>query len=151
MASSQLQGIIDGIAATLRAVTALKNVITYKPDQPGPLPMVYLSGIHLDYPETTYGEMTIGWNLEWYLVLGPIAAKAEAAELSLYGLVPDIVAALGHDLDAGGSLSLDEGTSDGQMLLTDADEGEVVIGGTKWYALRLRIRAIERFTFEYRL
>lgn len=149
--SSNLQAIIDGIAAQLRTVTALKNVVTFKPDQPGPLPMAYLSGIHLDYPETTYGEMTIGWNLEWYIVLGPIAAKAQTAELSLYALVPQIVEVLGHDLDAGGALNRATGTSDGQMLLTDADEGEVIIGGSKWYALRLRIRAIETFTYQYAL
>lgn len=148
--ASNLKNIIDGIAATLRTIDDFKNVTTYKPDNPGPLPMVYLASIHFDYPETTYGEMTIGWNLEWYIVTAPVSANAPNSELRLYTIVPQVVEALGHDLDAGGSLpGEDVGGSDGQALLTDADEGEVVIGGTRWYAMRLRMRVVERFIFQY--
>lgn len=149
--ASNLAAIIAGIAAQLRTIPAFKSVVTYKPDQPGPLPMVYFQSLHWDYPETTYGEMTIGWTPEAYVVIAPITAKAEAAEHSLYTLVPLIIEAIGHDLDAHGALDRTSGTSDGQVVLTEADEGQVIIGGSVWYAVRLRFRVIETFTYDHTL
>lgn len=156
---SQLPAIVAGIAGTLRSIGVFKNVITYKPDQPGPLPMVYLASVHLDYPgidddldshHRTYGEMALGHTLDWFVVLAPIPAKAEEVELRLFALVPQVIEALGHDLDCGGALiGQDAGGSDGQVMLTDADEGQTVIGKVPWYAYRLRMRVIERFTFQY--
>lgn len=148
---SNLAAIIEGMAAQLRTIPAFQSVVTYKPDQPGPLPMVYFESLHWDYPETTYGEMTIGWTPEAYVVIAPVTAKASAVNGSLYTLVPLVIEALGHDLDAHGALNRSEGSSDGQVTLTDADEGTVPIGGTVWYAVRLRFRVIETFTYIWSL
>lgn len=145
---SNLAAIIEGVVEQLRTIGVFKNVLTYKPDKPDPLPMMYLGSIHVDYPETTYGEMTLGWTFDWYLVPAPIAANPKAAEARIYTLVPEVIEALGHDLDAHGALA---GLSDGQVLLTNVDEGDVTIGGSKWYVVRLRMRAIERFTYQYSL
>ena len=148
---SQLAAIIEGIAAQLRTIPELKNVLTYKPKTPAPLPMVFFQSLHLDYPETTYGEMTIGYDPVAYVVIAPVGADDEAIGVRLFDLVPKILEVLGHDLDAHRALNRSEGTSDGQVMLTDADDGELVIGGHAWSVIRLRFRVIETFTYEYTL
>lgn len=149
---SNLAAIIEGIAAQLRETGVFKSVVTYKPDQPGPLPMIYFQSLHWENPELYAGEMSINWKPEAYIVVAPITAKASAAEQSLYTLVPIVLEALGHDLDAHGALAgEDAGGSDGQVTLTDADEGQVTIGGTAWYAIRLRFGVIERFLYVWSL
>lgn len=146
---SQLKDIIAGIAAQLYETGLFKSVLTYKPKQPGPLPMVFFQSLHLDYPERTYGEMTIGYDPVAYVVLAPIGADDEAISLRLFDLVPVILEAIGHDLDAHGALNRTTGPSDGQVTLTDADDGELPIAGVLWSVIRLRFRVIESFTYEY--
>ena len=148
---SQLKDIVAGIAAQLYETGLFKSVLTYKPKQPGPLPMVFFQSLHLDYPETTYGEMTLGHDLSAYVVLAPIGADDEAISLRLFDLVPVILEAIGHDMDAHGALNRSEGPSDGQVMLTDADDGELVIAGHLWSVVRLRFRVIETFTYVWSL
>ena len=148
---SQLKDIVAGIAAQLYETGLFKSVLTYKPKQPGPLPMVFFQSLHLDYPETTYGEMTVGFDAVAYVVLAPIGADDEAISLRLFDLVPVILEAIGHDMDAHGALNRATGTSDGQVMLTDADDGELVIAGHLWSVVRLRFRVIETFTYVWSL
>lgn len=143
--SSNLDAIVEGIAAQIRTVTALKHVYTYEPEQPGATPMVYLDAESWDYPETTYGEMTIGWNPEGYLVLAPLASPADVVAALARQIIPQIIEAVGHDLDAHGALT------DGQVLLVRAEHGRLTIGKTQYYARRLHFRAIERFAYDYAL
>jgi hypothetical protein len=148
---SQLKDIVAGIAAQLYETGLFKSVLTYKPKQPGPLPMVFFQSLHLDYPETTYGEMTLGHDLTAYVVLAPIDADDEKVSLRLFDIVPVILEAIGHDMDAHGALNRSEGPSDGQVMLTDADDGELVIAGHLWSVVRLRFRVIETFTYVWSL
>jgi hypothetical protein len=148
---SQLKAIVEGIAAQLAETRLFTNVITYKPKQPGPLPMVFFQSLHLDYPETTYGEMTLGHTLTAYVVLAAVGNDDEAISLRLFDLVPTIIEAIGHDLDAHGALNRAEGPSDGQVTLLDADDGELVIAGHPWSVVRLRFRVIETFTYIWSL
>jgi len=141
--ASQLGPIMAGIAAQIRTVAGLKNVITHYPNQVGPYPMVFLYVDSADYPETTYGEMTIGYRPEGYLVLAPIGANAEAVADLGYALIPEIIEALGHDMDAGGAIV------DGQMMLEGFAEGRMMIGKVDYHVRRLRFRVIERRYYEY--
>jgi len=143
--ASQLGPIMEGIAAQIRTVPGLKSVISYYPDAPGPLPMVFLYVDSADYPETTYGEMTIGYRPEGYLVLAPLTGKASAAADMGYALIPEIIEVLGHDLDAGGAIV------DGQMMLEGFAEGRLTIGGVWYHARRLRFQVIERRNYSYGL
>lgn len=151
---SQLDAIVEGIAAQLRTITALQNVITYKPPQPGPLPMVYLDVEGLGTPDDEWapkGAMTIDWTIQAYLVIAPVAAKADAVATLARQLLPAIVEVLGHDLDAHGSLSgATDIERDGIMKLTRlSPPGKVTIGTIDYYARQLTISAIEMFTYTY--
>ena len=148
---SQLPAIVRGIAAQLEETGLFKNVLTYKPKTVGPLPMVFFQSLHLDYPETTYGEMTLGHDITAYVVIAAIGSDDEKISISLFDLVPVILEAIGHDLDAHGALNRSEGPSDGQVNLTDADDGELVIAGHLWSVVRLRFRVIETFTYIWSL
>ena len=148
---SNLKAIVEGIAAQLRETGLFKKVLTYKPNGNVVYPMVFFQSLHLDYPETTYGEMTLGYDLVAYVVLAPIDADDEKVSIRLFDLVPVILEAIGHDLDAHGALNRSEGPSDGQVNLTDADDGELVIAGTPWSVVRLRFRVIETFTYIWSL
>jgi hypothetical protein len=148
---SQLRNIVEGIAAQLRETGLFKKVLTYKPAGNIVYPMVFFQSLHLDYPETTYGEMTLGHDLTAYVVLAPIDADDEKVSLRLFDLVPVILEAIGHDMDAHGALNRSEGPSDGQVMLTDADDGELVIAGHLWSVVRLRFRVIETFTYVWSL
>lgn len=151
---SQLDAIVEAIAAQLRTITTLKNVITYKPPTPEPLPMIYLDVEGLDTPDdewVPFGAMTIRWQIQAYLVVAPVTANAgRAATLARQQLAP-ITEVLGHDLDAGGNLaSPDQTTRDGIMKLTRlSPPGFVTIGDTRYYARQLTISAIEMFTYEW--
>jgi hypothetical protein len=149
---SQLAAIIDGIAAQLATIPDLKKVVVHRPQQIGSVyPMVFFNSLALDYPETTYGEMTIGYDPVAYVVLAPIDAKDEAVTVRLFDLVPKILEVLGHDLDAHGALDRSSGTSDGQVLLTAAEDGTLPIAGHLYHVIRLTFRVIETFTYEYTL
>jgi len=102
---SNLKAIVEGIAAQLRETGLFKKVLTYKPNGNVVYPMVFFQSLHLDYPETTYGEMTLGYDLVAYVVLAPIDADDEKVSIRLFDLVPVILEAIGHDLDAHGALN----------------------------------------------
>jgi hypothetical protein len=139
---SNLDAIVEGIAAQLRTITQLANVITYEPDQAGPLPMVFLDMESWDYPPKAMGELTVGWDIVGYLVLAPITGKASAAATLARQLIPLVIDVLGHDLDA------HEALADGQVLLTEGARGHRLIGGTWYYARRLVFRATEFFPYD---
>jgi hypothetical protein len=140
---SNLTAIVEGIQKQLQTVIGLQNVLTYRPDSPGALPMVYFDVDSWDFPEATYGEMAIGWNPDGYLVLSEDNSK-EAAELARI-LIPQIIEAVGKDLSAHGAIV------DGQVLLVEGRRGRLPIGGKEYYARQLLFRAIERFPYEYSL
>lgn len=140
---SNLDAIVEGIAAQLRTIPALGDrVITYEPDQAGPLPMVYLDVESWEYPPKTMGELTVGYDIVGYLVLAPITGKASAAATLARQLIPLVIDVLGHDLDAHGALP------DGQVLLTEGARGRLVVGRTEYYARRLVFRATEFFPYD---
>lgn len=143
LVSSQLDAIVEGIAEQLRTIAELKAVLTYEPDQPGPMPMIFIDMEGWDHPETTTGEMTLGWDIVGYLVTASVTSKASAAATLSRQLVPQIIEAIGHDLHAHGAIA------DGQVLLTEATKGRRKIGDNWYYARRLTFRAIECFPYQY--
>lgn len=150
---SRLDAIVEAIAADLRTIPGLKNVITYWPDQPGPLPMIYLDVERMDMPDdgwAPFGAMTIDWGINAYLVTAPITAKASAAATLARELLPQIAEVIGHDLDARGALSGATNDRDGILKLTAmSPPGTVQIGGHTYRARRLTFQAIEMFTYQY--
>ncbi len=149
---SNLAAIVAGIAAQLKTIPEIKEALTYRPQSIGSIyPLVFFDSLALDYPETTYGEMTIGYEPVAYVVLAPIDAKDEAVSIRLFDLVPKILEVLGHDLDAGGALNRSEGPSDGQVTLTAAEDGTLPIAGHLYSVIRLRFRVIETFTYIWSL
>jgi|SRR5215213_747711 len=140
---SQLDAIVEGIAAQLRTIPELKAVLTYEPDAPGLFPFVFLDMDGWDHPETTTGEMTVGWDIVGYLVTGSVTSKAAEAAKRARLIIPAILEALGHDLHAHGAIV------DGQVLLTEAARGRRQIGGAWYYARRLTFRAVEMFPYQY--
>jgi hypothetical protein len=151
---SQLDAICEAIAAQLRTIPDLKNVITYWPNQPGPLPMVYLDVEAVTTPTdewAPFGAMTLDWAIIAYLVTAPVTTKASAAATLARVILPQIAEVIGHDLDAGGALA-SPGSSerDGILKLTAmSPPGFVQIGGNRYYARRLTFQAIEMFTYEW--
>lgn len=152
--ASHLDAIVEAIAADLRTIPALKKVYTYYPDQPGPLPMVYLDVEALGTPDdewAPFGGMTIDWTIQAYLVTAPVTAKPSAAATLARQILPAIAEVMGHDLDAGGALvDADRTARDGILKLTAmSPPGYVTIGGNRYYARRLTFQAIEMFTYEW--
>jgi hypothetical protein len=151
---SQLDAIVEGIAAQLRTITDLKNVLTYYPDQAGPLPMIYLDAEGLGTPDDEWapkGAMTIDWTIEAYLVVAPVTAKSSAVATLTRQLLGQIAEVLGHDLDAHGALASPDGLErDGIMKLTGLSRrGYARIGTADYYARQLTIQAIEMFTYAW--
>jgi hypothetical protein len=140
---SNLDAIVEGIAAQLRTIPELKLVLTYEPDQPAPFPFVFIDMEGWDHPEKTTGEMTLGWDIVGYLVTASVTSKASAAATLSRQLVPAIIEAIGHDLHAHGAIV------DGQVLLREATKGRRKIGDGWYYARRLTFRAIEMFPYQY--
>lgn len=150
--SSNLEAIVQGIAAQLRTVTDLKGVYTYIPDQPGTLPMIYLDVESARYPnDEAWGAMTIDWGIFGYLVVAPRAANKEAVAALTRSLIAQIAEAMGHDMDAGGALANPgDDSRDGLMLLTEiTGPGYATIGGTPYQARRLTFATTEIFTYQY--
>lgn len=143
---SNLDAIIAGIAAQLKTVTALTNVLTYEPDQPGPLPMVFLDMESWTFPEKPTSGLDIDWLIVGYLVIAPITAKAsEAARLARVH-IPQLIDAMGQDVDAHGALG-----EHGQVLIRDGGKGVLWVGDTQWHARRLEFAVSEWLIYQHAL
>jgi hypothetical protein len=144
--SSNYPAILEGIRARFEAVV---GVPAYGYDPKG-----YSSDMHLRFIgvrgrpiESASGEMAIEWEIKGRLVVR--YTSNETAETLLAAKVPLLVAAMGQDLDAGGSLA------DGQALpdLFTWVYFSVVspTSTTDYRSIDFPVKAIERFPFDYAL
>jgi hypothetical protein len=142
---STLDAIIAGIAAQLKTIPELANVLTYEPDQPGPLPMVFLDMESWTFPEKPTSGLDIDWLIVGYLVIAPISAKPSEAARIARVLIPQLIDVMGQDVDAHGAIQ------DGQVLIRDGGKGTLIVGGTQWHARRLEFAVSEWLIYQHAL
>jgi hypothetical protein len=149
MSASKIVEIVEGIAACYAAVPGIKQVYTHQPKTVGELPAVV---IHIGpsrplYPDVTndapYGALTIEWTLMTYLLFRDVNPENSETDIAVY--LPAVIEALGHDVDAGGSIL------DGEARVQRFTPVYYTVGKIRYHAVEIVITAIETVAYTYAL
>ena len=141
--ASNLTAIIAGIRAQLLTVSGIANVYDHAPAKIGTTPAIVFSLGPCRPISGAYGEMALEWTLNGYLAVKDI--NFDVSEAEIVSLLPAIIEALGHDLDAHGAIT------DGQVLVSRAAPGRLTVGGVTYHAMQFTMTVVERFVYSYAL